>query len=353
MQRSSLNSIFPTLLACKKYGAIALSFSLISPAVLAQDAEQYTTQWGHPDLQGVWNFSSEIPFERPERFGNREFLTDEEIAEIQARIAEEAEEGAELVADADAANRGAPTNDERFVYGYDHFWYEMAAIGDTLRTSQIIYPEDGRLPAILEGVVRGQSGFLEDAEGERPVRTGSGGIGKDGPEDRGLPERCIMGMNGLPPYRPSRYNNNLMIVQNRDHVVIMSEMLHNARMIPLTELPPLPEDIQLWTGDSRGYWDGDTLVVETRNFSFYTSSLRSIGTGTEKFLTERFTRTNYNSLDYQWTLEDPATFADKITAILPMAKVDGQLYEYACQEGNYGLLNILRGARAEEARSGE
>jgi hypothetical protein len=343
MQRSSI------------YGAIALSITLLGPSLSAQEdnSPRFTTQWGQPDLQGVWNFSSEIPFERPERFGTREFLTSEEIAEIQARLAAEAEEGAQVEADADVANRGAPSNDERFVYGYDHFWYEMAAIGDTVRTSQIIYPENGRMPAMVEGAPRGESGFLEDAEGERPVRTGSGGIGKDGPEDRGLPERCILGLNGLPPYRPSRYNNNLLIVQSRDQVVIMSEMLHNARIVPLTDLPPLPEHIEQWTGDSRGYWDGDTLVVETRNFSFYTSSFGGMGTGKDKFLTERFTRNDYNSLDYEWTLEDPSTFTDKITAILPMAKVDGQLYEYACQEGNYGLTNILRGARAEEARAGE
>ena len=345
MQRSSIHRAFAL--------ALTITAPVFTLPAHAQDGDALTTQWGHPDLQGVWNFSSDIPFERPQQYGTREFLTAEEIAEIQARLAQEAAEGAIVEADEDLANRGAPTNDERFVYGYDHFWYEMAPISDTVRTSQIIYPVNGRLPEIHEGVPRGQSGFLEDAPGERPVRTGSGGIGKDGPEDRGLPERCIMGMNGLPPYRPSRYNNNLMIVQSRDTVVIMSEMLHNARIVPLTELPPLPEDIQQWTGDSRGYWDGDTLVVETRNFSYYTASVSNIGTGEEKFLTERFTRHDYNSLDYEWTLEDPATFADKITAVLPMAKVDGQLYEYACQEGNYGLMNILRGARAEEARSGE
>lgn len=331
--------------------ALTLFIASSNTAMAADSQESLTTQWGHPDLQGVWNFSTEVPFQRAEQFGEREFLTAEEIAEIQARLEAEAAAGEVVEADAELADRGAPSTDERFVYGYDHFWYEMAAITDTVRTSQIIYPSNGRLPAIVEGAPRGQSGFLEDAEGTRPVRTGSGGIGKDGPEDRGLPERCIVGMNALPPYRASRYNNNLQIIQNKDHVVIMSEMVHNARMIPLTDLPPLPEDIEQWTGDSRGYWDGDTLVVETRNFSFYTASLMSIGTGKEKLLTERFTRTNYETLDYQWTLEDPATFTDKITAVLPMAKVAGQLYEYACQEGNYGLLNILRGARAEERRA--
>jgi hypothetical protein len=332
-----------------------LSFALLSIGVLtsAQAADENTafkTEWGRPDLQGVWNFSSEIPFQRPAQYGEREFLTEKEINDIKAKLAAEAEQGARVEANADVANRGAPSTDERFVYGYDHFWYEMASIADTVRTSQITYPTNGQLPDLVEGTPVGASGFLEDAKGERPVRTGSGGIGKDGPEDRGLPERCIIGMNALPPYRPSRYNNNLQIIQNSDHVVILSEMIHNARMIPLNGLPTLPEDIEQWTGDSRGYWDGDTLVVETRNFSFYTASLQGYGTGREKFLTERFTRKGYDSLDYQWTLDDPATFTDKVTAILPMAKVAGQLYEYACQEGNYGLLNILRGAREEERR---
>lgn len=339
-----------------RLATLLLAIGALTPALAADgsnDSGSYTTQWGQPDLQGVWNFSSEIPLERPQIFGEREFLTADEIAEIQARLAAEAADGNVVDSDPELADRGAPSTDERFVYGYDHFWYEMASIADTVRTSQIIYPPDGQLPDVLEGAPRGRSGFLEDAEGVRPVRTGSGGIGKDGPEDRGLPERCIVGMNGLPPYRPSRYNNNLQIVQSRDYVVIMSEMIHNARMIPLVDLPPLPGDIEQWTGDSRGYWDGDTLVVETRNFSFYTASLGAIGTGKEKVLTERLTRTDFDSLDYEWTLEDPATFADKITAVLPMAKVAGQLYEYACQEGNYGLMNILRGARAEEQRNGE
>ena len=337
-----------------KLGALLLSIAVLWQALAADgDTTSFKTQWGHPDLQGVWNFSTEIPFERSEQFGEREFLTAEEINEIQARLAIEAADGEIVEPDPDLADRDAPSTDERFVFGYDHFWYEMASIADTVRTSQIIYPKNGRLPKILEGAPRGSSGFLEDAAGERPVRTGSGGIGKDGPEDRGLPERCIMGLNELPPYRPSRYNNNLQIVQNKDHVVVVSEMVHNARIIPLDGRVHIPGSMEQWTGDSRGYWDGETLVVETRNFSFYTPSLASIGTGKEKVLTERFTRTDYDSLEYEWTLEDPATFSDKITAVLPMAKVAGQLYEYACQEGNYGLLNILRGAREEEKRAGE
>ena len=146
------------------------------------------------------------------------------------------------------------------------------------------------------------------------------------------------------------YNNMYQFVQTDDYLMILVEMVHDTRIIPING-QHRPDVLEPWLGDSVGYWDGDTLVVETRNFSFYTASLMSIGTGKEKLLTERFTRTNYETLDYQWTLEDPATFTDKITAVLPMAKVAGQLYEYACQEGNYGLLNILRGARAEERRA--
>lgn len=339
-----------------RFAALLITLAAPLPAFTADNSDAATsfrTQWGQPDLQGVWNFSTEIPFERPAQYADREFLTAEEIASIQARLAAEAADGAVVESDPDLAERGAPSTDEQFVFGYDHFWYEMASIADTVRTSQVIYPPNGRLPQVLEGAPRGQSGFLEDASGTRPVRTGSGGIGKDGPEDRGLPERCILGLNELPPYRPSRYNNNLQIVQSKDHVVILSEMIHNARMIPLVDQPLLPPEIEQWTGNSRGYWDGDTLVVETRNFSFYTASLGGVGTGKEKFLIERFTRNDFDSLDYEWTLEDPATFSDKITAVLPMAKVAGQLYEYACQEGNYGLLNILRGAREEEKRAGE
>lgn len=331
-----------------KIGVLLLVTTTVTVVQYAEESATFKTQWEHPDLQGVWNFSTEIPFERPARYGDREFLTTEEIGEIQARLAAEAEAGAVVEADPEFADRSAPSTDERFVYGYDHFWYEMASIADTLRTSQIIYPVNGQMPTVLADAPRGSSGFLADATGTRPVRTGSGGIGKDGPEDRGLPERCIVGLNELPPYRPSRYNNNLLIVQHRDHVVIMSEMIHNARIIPLDNRPPLPANFELWTGDSRGYFDGDTLVVETRNFSFLTASLSSIGTGRHKFLTERFTRLDYDSMEYEWTLEDPATFTDKITAVLPMAKVAGQLYEYACQEGNYGLMNILLGAREEE-----
>jgi hypothetical protein len=149
---------------------------------------------------------------------------------------------------------------------------------------------------------------------------------------------------------PSLYNNNVQIVQNRDTVVVVTEMIHDARIISLTKPHHVKEEIRLWTGDSRGYWDGDTLVVETKNFNDLTQSFSVFGSATGKFLTERFTRVNEFTVDYEFTIEDPDTFKDRITARVPMSKVDGLMYEYACHEGNYGMVNILRGERMAEMR---
>ena len=174
-----------------------------STAVAQQTTEPLQTEWGHPDLEGVWNFSSDIPFQRPEEFGYREFLTPEEISTIQTRLSAEAAAGGRVSPDAAMADRGAPSTDERFVYGYDHFWYEMAPIADPVRTSQIIYPKNGQLPALIAGALRGQSGFLADAQGQRPVRTGSGGIGKDGLECHSLPPRILVPYLDVPVFKES------------------------------------------------------------------------------------------------------------------------------------------------------
>jgi hypothetical protein len=299
------------------------------------DYEAPRTQWGQPDLQGVWNFSSVIPMQRPAFFGDKQTLTPEEIA----ALSEQTEAGLQAI-----NNSGAG--------GYNTFWTEMGH-GDDNRTSLIEYPLNGRLPEVQEGVPIQRGGLGPDEPGERPVRMIVGGIAKDGPEDRGLSERCIVGFNSGPPFTPNLYNNNVQIIQNRDHVVIMTEMVHDARIVPLDGRPHLDEEIELWSGDSRGYWEGDTLVVETRNFSRYTQSFSPYGTGAEKSLTERFTRTGPYTVEYEFTLEDPATFKDKIVAMIPMAKVDGLMYEYACHEGNYGMVNILRGQRMEEQRAAE
>lgn len=315
------------------------------------DYEVPRTEWGQPDLQGVWNFSSNTPMQRPQRYGNQEFLTREQIEEAIAR-----QEAAAAAADAAAAQvvvdpDAPPVTDNPG--GYNDFWVESAGIGDTVRTSHIVYPEDGRVPAAVEGAPRQFGGLGPDVPGERPVRYVVGGIAKDGPEDRGLSERCIVGFNSGPPFTPSLYNNNMQIFQSKDTAVIMTEMIHDARIVPLVDKPALDDDIRLWSGDSRGYFDGDTLVVETRNFNGYRQTFASTGSNLDMVLTERFTRTAYDTVNYEFTIEDPSTFTDRITAIVPMTKVAGQIYEYACHEGNYGMVNILRGERMEELRATE
>ena len=319
---------------------------------LAQTVEDYVapkTEWGQPDLQGVWNFNSSTPMQRPQRFGTQEFLTPEEVEQDRVRqeeqrIAADAAE-AELVLNPQAP----PVGDNPG--GYNNFWYETGGIGENVRTSLIVYPTDGRFPDRVEGVAVHTANLGDDVEGDRPVLAVFGGIGKDGPEDRGLSERCLIGFNAGPPFTGGGYNANVQIFQNKDHAVIMTEMVHDARIVPLDDRGMLDDDIRQWSGDSRGYWDGDSLVVTTRNFTDLTPSFSRFGNAKDKMLTERFTRTDQFTVEYEWTLEDPSTFMDKIVATMPMTKVGGILYEYGCHEGNYGMQNILRGERMLERRA--
>lgn len=331
--------------------AFATLFVAQAGAQQSSDYQVPRTEWDQPDLQGVWNFNSETPMQRPEHFGDREFLTEDEVLQARTRRAEsraaaDAAE-AELVVDPQAPPAGASSTG-----GYNNFWYERASIGENIRTSLIIYPLNGRIPSRVEGAAVHTATLGPDVDGERPVRAIFGGIGKDGPEDRGLSERCLIGFNAGPPVTGGGYNANLQIIQNRDHAVILTEMVHDARIVPLTDKTSIDENIRLWSGDSRGYFEGDTLVVETRNFSSLAPSFSRYGDATNKTLTERFTRTSYETVQYEWTLEDPSTFTDKISATMPMTKVAGQLYEYGCHEGNYGMTNLLRGERMSELRAG-
>ena len=314
---------------------------LASTPALADQAPEGTETprnvWGQPDLAGVWNFSSDVQMQRPQRFGDREFMTAEEVAQLRVRLAER-----------DAASDQAVPSGPGNPGAYNDFWVESAGITDYIRTSHLVYPTDGRFPARVDGVDAIAGGLGDDVPGERPVRFLVGGISKNGPEDRGLSERCIVGFNAGPPFTPSLYNNNVQIVQNRDHVVILTEMIHDARIVPIDDRPPLDDDIGLWSGSSRGHWDGDTLVVETRNFNGLTKSFSSFGTSEHKVLTERFTRFDPYTVNYEFTIDDPSTFADTFTAIVPMTRVAGEVHEYACHEGNYGLENTLAGARVGE-----
>lgn len=329
---------------------ILLLALLICGGVLAQSASDYDAprnQWGVPDIGGVWNFSSNTPMQRPERWGNQEFLTPEQLEEEIQR-----QQAAALEADVRAAqavniDADLPTGPQ--VLGYNDFWFETAGLGENVRTSHVVFPLNGRIPAAVEGAKVQRGNQITDTPNEqRPVYFTVGGISKDGPEDRGLSERCIVGFNSGPPFVPSLYNNNVQIVQGRNNVVIMTEMIHDARIVPLGERPALDDNIRLWSGDSRGFWDGDTLVVETKNFNGMRQTFSGTGNNYDMLLTERFTRTSSDEVVYEFTIDDPATFTEKISAVVPMTKTSGQMYEYACHEGNYGMLNTLRGARIAE-----
>ena len=295
---------------------------------------------GRTDLQGVWDFRTITPLQRPSSFGDRAVLTEEEASTNEAR----AEQTQTALVESIGGKIGA----------YNAFWFDLGTnVVTSLQTSLIVDPPDGRLPPLADGATRQFGSLTRDVPGARPVRYRSGGIGLAGPEDRALAERCLVGFNSGPPMMPSGYNNNNMqLFQTPDHVVVVNEMVHDARIIPLDGRPHL-NGIRQWMGDARGHWDGDTLVVESLNYTSKTSSYDpgatgGLGSGETLHLTERFTRLDEDTLLYEYTVDDPATFTRPFTVALPMRKSDAPVFEYACHEGNYGLLNILRGARADE-----
>ena len=309
------------------------------------------TAWGEPDLQGVWDFRTITPMERPSALSEKGVLTEEEAARFEEE--ENRRQNRDFV---DPEKGGAiyPPESEGGVVPYNEFWYDR---GTTLvegnRTSLIVDPPNGRIPPLTPAALAQGRPVSADVVGRRPVRFRSGGIGADSPENRGLAERCLVGFNAGPPMIPSAYNNTMRLFQTPDHVVILNEMIHHARIIPLDGRPHVGQSIRQWMGDSRGHWQGDTLVVDTTNFTAKTSSFSptiqsAVGTGETLHLIERFTRVDADRLRYEFTVDDPTTFARSFAAVIPMRTGDGPLFEYACHEGNYGMSNLLAGARAQE-----
>jgi hypothetical protein len=294
------------------------------------------TPWGHPDLQGTWDYRSITPLERPAQFGDREFLTEAEVKEMEARAAKRMDE---------APAEGAPASTVHPTYWTD----PGRKVTESRRTSLIVEPKNGRVPPLTaEANARLASG----RQGGRGRGAGAGGRtgGRaDSWLDRSLLERCIT--NGMPnAILPTLYNNNIQIVQAPDHVAIIHEMVHDTRIIPLTDGQFSSENRRQWLGESRGHWEGDTLVVETRNFSNKTSYRNST---TNLRLVERFRRLAPGKLDFRLTIEDPATWTQPWTVAMTMIPSEGELVEYACHEGNYGLRNILEVARDEERAAAE
>jgi len=342
----------PAIIAFAASANVRLAGQSRPPTPGATPAAALRTADGKPNLEGTWDFRTLTPLERPANLGEQKFLTEKEAATIQEQ---NAALRARLAAPSEARNEPrAPGGGGRAVGGYNDFWLDFGSnVVSDRRTSLIVDPVDGRLPALKPGAPNQVGSLWEDLALERPIRVLSAGTRANGPEDRGLAERCLVGFNSGPPMVPSGYNNHMQLFQNADQVVILNEMVHAARVVPLDGRPPLPSSIRQWMGDSRGHWEGDTLVVKTTNFTDKTASfnpnvLVAIGTGTTLTLIERFKRADVNTLLYEFTVEDPTTFSKPFTVVVPMRRSDEQVYEYACHEGNYGLLSILRGARAEE-----
>ena len=309
---------------------VIVSLSAV-PAVAQSDAPR--TAWGQPDLQGVWDFRSITPLQRPERLENQEFLTEEEAAELeQAAVARDA-----AAWDREARRTEAGGN----VGAYNNFWMDRGqkAVG-TRRTSLIVDPPNGRMPEQTTAAQQ-RAGVRRDYRREHPA---------DGPEDFSNGVRCILGFNAGPPFTPSAYNNNMQLFQTPDHVVVVTEMVHTARIIPLDGSPHLPANVQQWSGDSRGHWEGETLVVETTN---HTDKTRWRGSTPDMRLVERFTRVDAETLLYEFTVTDPTTWTAPWTAAVPLLLNPEPMFEYACHEGNYSMGVMLAGTREEEKAAAE
>ena len=313
-------------------GVLAAS---LAPAPAAAQNELPRTAWGAPDLQGIWDFRTITPMERPEDLGDQAFLTAEEAANLEQATVDR---NAQLL-QAEARRTEAGGN----VGAYNNFWMDRGTrTVSNRRTSLIVDPPNGRIPPVTaDGQAR------KDAVAVRRGRPAFG------PEDRSIGERCLLGFNAGPPMEPRAYNNHAQLFQTPDHVVILNEMVNDSRIVPLDGRDHLPEDVTQWRGDSRARWEGDTLVVETRNFHTDTAFSERQGSSPGMLLTERFTRVDDETLLYAATMDDPSTWTQPWTFEVTMFRTDEPVYEYACHEGNIGMDGILAGARADDARSAQ
>jgi hypothetical protein len=304
-----------------------------APAALRPDSRMDVprTPDGRPDLQGMWTNATLTPLERARTMGDRKFYTEQEVRDLETRTATQRAD----------ANERAPTPSVAgsSVGNYNNFWLDSGdRVLSTRQTSLVVDPPDGRVPVKPE------------AEAQRDENLRRSG---ESPEFMSVWDRCIS--RGAPGWViPAGYNNAYQIIQTRDYIVIHSEMIHDARIIPLTPRDPLPAAVKQWEGDSRGRWEGDTLVVETTNFtnknwiatSAASGRIKGIPQSEALRIVERFTRISRDEIAYEARIEDPAVFTQPWTLAFPMTRDEGyRIYEYACHEGNHAVENILRGAR--------
>ncbi len=313
---------------CVATPIMVITLLLLAPLPGAAQSDESSapprTPWGAPDLQGVWDFRSMTPLERPPELAGKKVLTDEEAAAFEQQRLEALDK-----------DRRDEEGKIPLSGGYNDFWWDYGReLGEDKRTSLIVDPPDGTIPRLTPA-----------AQQRRDARRVARLRPAHSPVDRGVAERCILGFNSGPPMNPSAYNNNVQLFQTPEYVAILNEMVHNPRLVTLDGRPHLPEQIRQWVGSSRGRWDGDTLVVETTNFTDKTSFR---GSGKHLHLVERFTRVDADTLLYEYTIDDPVSFERPWTAAVRMENNEWPIFEYACHEGNYGMFNLLAGARAED-----
>jgi hypothetical protein len=279
---------------------------------------------GHPNLQGLWSNETLTPLERPRDLAAKEYFTAEEAAAYEKRIVQ---------------NRIDDPNDGEGNVADPKVWWERATkVVPNRRTSLIVDPPDGRVPALTPAA---QKRMAEQRAAARLHPA-------DGPTDRSLQERCILSPTTGPPMLPGPYNNNYQIVQTRDYVTITVEMIHETRIIAMDGRPHLPQTMRKWLGDSIGHWENNTLVVDTTNFNDKT---RFHGSDENLHLIERFTRTGPDAILYEFTVDDPTAFAAPWRAEIPMRRAAGPMYEFACHEGNFALGRMLSIAREAEKKA--
>ncbi len=362
LPKASLMAVFAfSIAACSENKQAEVKSEDQAAAAKSAGYQPPRNSLGQPDLQGVWDFRTLTPLERPKALGDKAVFTAEEQAAFKTQTIE--------VLDVDSARDQSDIGDTTtdVESAYNSFWFDYGtSMNEDRRTSLIIDPKNGRLPALTdEAVTRMKQNHLR----KHPVRDilsiGLVGFRPAGPETLGLSERCLLSFNAGPPLTPSAYNNNLRIIQSPKHVVIFTEMIHDARIVPIDGSSHLPAEMTKWTGDSRGHWDGDTLVVETTNFTGKTPTFPMpinlvdpslngvVGTGEHFTLIERFTRTSDSIVVYEYTVTDPSTFTKPFTVAIPLKASDSQLFEYACHEGNHGAAGMLSGARQEEKEEAE